>query len=82
MKKMIFNVIALCVFINIPLVVNAQRSGFQQTESPVVHPDNTVTFSFKAPEAKKVELSAQFIKGHQALNRDTSGIWSITLGPV
>ena len=62
--------------------VNAQRPRPQPIESPVVHPDRTVTFNFRAPNAKKVELSAQFLRGNQALQADTNGMWSITVGPV
>jgi enterochelin esterase-like enzyme len=61
---------------------NAQRSSVPPIQSPVVHPDRTVTFSIRAPNAKQVELSAQFIKGNQPLKADVSGVWSITLGPV
>ncbi len=50
--------------------------------SPIVHSDRTVTFSVRAPNAKKVELSAQFLKGNQALAADTNGVWSVTVGPV
>jgi enterochelin esterase-like enzyme len=82
MKKIFYYIIALSIIIVLPVIINAQRTGIQPTESPIVHPDRTVTFNFKAPGAKKVELSAQFIKGPQALKPDTSGIWNITLGPV
>ena len=60
----------------------AQAPRPPQLESPVVHPDRSVTFSFRAPNAKKVELSAQFLKGNQPLQADTNGIWSIKVGPV
>jgi hypothetical protein len=43
----------------------AQAPRPPQLESPVVHPDRSVTFSFRAPNAKKVELSAQFLRGNQ-----------------
>lgn len=62
--------------------VNAQRPWVQPVESPIVHSDRTVTFNFKAPNAQKVELSAQFIRGNQPLTRNESGLWTITLGPV
>lgn len=50
--------------------VYAQRQRIPPTESPVVHPDRTVTFNFRAPSAKRVELSAQFINGNQQLKSD------------
>ena len=51
-------------------------------QSPVVHPDRTVTFSLRAPDARKVELSAQFQSANQPLQKDDTGVWSITVGPV
>lgn len=50
--------------------------------SPEVKPDNSVTFRFQSLTAKKVLLSAQFEKSPAEMSRDTSGIWSVTLGPV
>jgi len=80
MKK-ITNITIAYMFIFVPLLI-AQRPGMQTIESPQVHADRTVTFSFKAPEADQVELSTQFIKGPQALTKDSTGLWTITLGPV
>jgi len=60
----------------------AQSNRLPQLQSPVVHPDHTVTFSFKAPDAKKVELSGQFLKENQLLQKGDAGIWTITVGPV
>lgn len=60
----------------------AQAPRAPQLESPVVHPDRTVTFNFRAPNARKVELSAQFLKANQSLTADTNGLWSVTVGPV
>ena len=65
-----------------PIIVQAQRPWVQPIESPIVHPDRTITFRCKAPNAKTVGLSAQFLKVPQAMNADTAGIWSITVGPV
>ncbi len=60
----------------------AQTPRLPQLQSPVVHPDRTVTFNFRAPNARKVELSAQFLKANQPLTADTNGVWSVTVGPV
>lgn len=60
----------------------AQPPRRPQLESPEVHPDRTVTFRMRAPNAKQVELSGQFVKGNQPLTKDEAGVWSITLGPV
>lgn len=51
-------------------------------KSPEVHADRTVTFRYRAPDAQRVELSAQFQKANQALAKDAAGVWSVTVGPV
>jgi enterochelin esterase family protein len=50
--------------------------------SPEIHPDRKVTFRLQAKDASKVELSGQFLKGNQLMQKDDSGVWSITVGPV
>lgn len=50
--------------------------------SPEVRPDRKVTFRLRAPGAAKVELSGQFLKGNQPMEKDATGLWSITVGPV
>ena len=51
-------------------------------QSPEVHSDRNVTFRFQAPEAKRVELSGQFLKGNQLMEKNEAGLWSITVGPI
>ncbi|MCF2446914.1 esterase [Dyadobacter sp. CY345] len=50
--------------------------------SPQVHANNTVTFKYYSKNAQKVMVSGEFLDAPQAMNKDTSGIWSITIGPV
>lgn len=50
--------------------------------SPQVNADKTVTFRYQAPQAKAVELSAQFEKAPVPMTKDAQGIWSVTVGPV
>jgi enterochelin esterase family protein len=50
--------------------------------SPEVHPDRTVTFRLRAPEAREVSLTAEFLDGPRALAKGSDGVWSVTLGPV
>lgn len=45
----------------------AAQPWIQPVDSPVGHPDRTVTFHYKAPGARKVEVSGQFISGNQAM---------------
>lgn len=50
--------------------------------SPQVTVDNTVVFRYLAPTAKEVKLSGQFLKEAVAMQKDSLGIWSVTVGPV
>ena len=79
MKRPIASAI-LCLAL--ALSARAQAPRPPPIHSPVVNPDHTVTFRFRAPDAKKVELSAQFQKSNQPLVKDDTGVWSITVGPV
>lgn len=67
---------------SIASLCSAQPQRTPPIESPIVHPDRTVTFNIKAPDAKKVELSGQFLKSPQALQKDDAGVWSVTVGPI
>lgn len=73
--------LALCLLLA-PVSLFAQYSWAQSVGSPVVRPGGQVTFRLNAPQARKVEISAQFLKGNQMLQKDSSGVWSITLGPI
>jgi enterochelin esterase-like enzyme len=51
--------------------------------SPVVNADRTITFRIKAPDAKKVSLLFdEWDVVDRPMNKDTAGVWSITIGPV
>jgi enterochelin esterase family protein len=50
--------------------------------SPEVKPDNTVTFRYRSPESREVKLTTQFEKSPVEMKKDSSGVWSVTLGPV
>jgi len=52
--------------------------------SPEVHPDRTVTFRFRAPQATQVQLVGEILqgKGPQAMTKDEAGLWTATIGPL
>lgn len=51
--------------------------------SPQVNKDKTVTFRYLAPGARQVLLDGgQFGSSGVPMVKDTSGIWSVTVGPV
>ena len=55
--------------------------------SPEIHPDRTVTFRLFAPKASEVVLMGspgilETIKEPQLLQKDGTGLWSLTVGPL
>ena len=75
------------IFFSMALIALVGQSATAQWggpvfESPNVHPDNTVTFSYLAPGADSVSLSGQFQSENVPLTQDTAGVWSVTVGPV
>lgn len=52
--------------------------------SPEVHPDLTVTFRYRAPQATEVSLIGEITqrKGPLPMSKDESGIWILTTAPL
>jgi enterochelin esterase family protein len=74
----------------LPALVTAQQSKPAATPppqepawlvTPAVHPDNTVTFRFRAPNAQEVKLD---LEGTDpiAMQKDDEGVWSVTTAPL
>ena len=59
---------------------NLKAQFFSGPISPLVNDDHTVTFSLKAENASKVSLS--FGMESFPMDKDDSGIWSTTIGPL
>ena len=49
--------------------------------SPEVHPDNTVTFRFAAPNAKEVKLAREGADP-VPMQKDDRGVWTLTTSPL
>ncbi|GGB81566.1 alpha/beta hydrolase [Dyadobacter sediminis] len=77
MKYVIF---AIITFLLGPVASMAQRPP--SLSSPEVHADNRITFKYFSKKAQKVMVSGEFLTAPQAMIRDTSSIWSVTVGPV
>lgn len=76
--KRSFYIVIISFFVTV--VSFAQRPP--SISSPQVHSDNTVTFKYFSRNAQKVTLSGEFLASPVAMTKDTTGIWSITVGPV
>lgn len=76
MKRYLFTLIT--IFLS--GFVLAQRAPTLNT--PEVHPDNRVTFRYYSRTATNVSLSGEFLEKSRPMTKDTSGVWSVTVGPV
>src|SRR6187551_151474 len=78
MKHSLYILFVLFLTYASPLL--AQRAP--SISSPEVHPDNTVTFRYYSRTAQKVSVSGELLTAPQQLTKDTSGVWSVTVGPI
>jgi enterochelin esterase family protein len=53
-----------------------------QLVSPEVKADNTVTFRFRAPNAREVTLIGELDGKTHPMSKDEAGVWSVTIGPL
>lgn len=56
--------------------------GTARVSSPEIAGDRRVTFRVAAPNAHDVLLSGEFIDGTRPLQKDATGMWSVTIGPI
>src|SRR3954454_6155734 len=54
----------------------------QAVRSPDIGADGMVTFRLTAPKATEVSVSGEFMKGSKGLEKDATGVWSVTIGPL
>jgi len=50
--------------------------------SPEVHSDNRVTFRFRAPNVKEVNLFLEGVPKRLPMQKDDQGVWSVTTDPL
>ena len=72
----------LCLLLLTFSIVKAQPPRGPLVVSPEVHQDKKITFRYQAPRAKEVKLSAQFEKASVSMTKDSTGLWSVMVGPV
>ena len=72
-------------FVALALVSCAAETLAQQAPrivSPEVAADKRVTFRLLAPNAREVLVTGEFMQGSRSLEKDASGVWSVTVGPL
>ncbi len=60
------------------------RSAPDSVVSPEVHPDHSVTFRIRAPQATEVTVSGDFLQAgtNMKLEKGENGVWSVTTPPL
>jgi enterochelin esterase-like enzyme len=72
----------VCAGVILGTQIYAQPQGGLVINSPQAGPGNTVVFRFLSRTAKEVKISTQIEKSPVLMTKDSSGIWTVTLGPV
>jgi enterochelin esterase family protein len=62
-------------------VATLSATAQPRVQSPEVHPDNRVTFRYRAPNAKEVFLNLVATK-KWPMQKDGQGVWSVTTEPL
>ena len=84
MKKQILLTLSLLTIIGLAAAAQEAIGGGQESSSPNVHEDHTVTFSLHAPLAREVKLSGNWMPmegwapGSVPMTRDDNGDWTYT----
>ena len=79
-KNLSFGLMLLTAFLFHTTTVAQVRT--RAIVSPEVHPDQTATFRITARDAKTVNLSIPDVKITKAMEKNESGVWSVTIGPL
>jgi enterochelin esterase-like enzyme len=58
------------------------RGNAPQPPTYEVHPDRTVLFRLRAPDATTVKLSGDFQQGAKDFTKGEDGTWTVTVGPL
>src|SRR5947209_7835977 len=78
--------ISLAPFLFVPMLLaqNPGRGANQTPQKPPfeVHPDRTVTFQLRAPDATDVKISGDFAQGPQVMTKGDDGVWTFTSAPL
>jgi len=80
-----FALVAFCLFAFFSIASAQQAKPVTQPPqvlvTPEVHPDNSVTFRFRAPNAQEVKLAREGAEP-VAMRKDDQGVWSVTTAPL
>lgn len=75
------HILGIAFLIN-SLIAVAQPQRRPAISSPDVHADRSITFRYYSRTAQRVYVSGEFLNAPVKMNKDTSGVWSVTVPPV
>ena len=81
MKRITKKICLMLLMASAILQALAQPGRPAPAPSPVVNPDNTVTFNYQNKNAKKVQVDVQFAGRHDMVKGEND-VWTVTLGPT
>ena len=81
-RSRVWSTLLICAGLTTSLPTIAQPGFRPVVVSPQVNSDNTVVVGFFLKKTQEVKLSTQIEKSPVAMQKDTAGVWSVTLGPV
>jgi len=79
--------LAMLTFTSVTMLAQ-QAIGGQQTASPEIHEDRTVSFTLNAPGAAEVKITGDWMPvegwapGSEAMSKDEKGLWTYTTGAL
>jgi enterochelin esterase-like enzyme len=77
-----YGVIRYFLLVLIATALPAFAQEFQPIVSPEVSSDHRVTFRFRDPNAKEVDLALEGRQKHLPMQKDDQGVWSVTTEPL
>src|SRR6266849_3504936 len=82
MKRILFTLVMLFTAATATCQVARSQTPPPPLVSPDLHPDNTVTFHFRAPNAKEVAVQIEGSAKPVPMQKDDQGVWSVTTDPL
>ncbi len=82
MKNITTLLTAAAMLLAVPVNGQEALNASRNTTSPIVNNDGTVSFNLKAPNASQVYVFGDFSNKPEPLERDSTGLWTTTIGPL
>src|SRR6201993_2593717 len=82
MKRILSKLALVFAAVTVASPITRSQTAPPPLISPDVHPDHTVTFRFRDPNAKEVALQLEGSAKPVPMQKDDQGVWSFTTDPL